>query len=200
MLPIVVIVAPSRSGKDSLQRLLSERLDAQGVPNKPFKWAGHVKRMTELTYGLPEGSLETNEVRNSFVPGTTTTYLDVLVSLYHCQDGLADLIFWKRPPLNYLRSAESKNFVLISTDTRCRFEAGFTEEENIKHGRPIITVRLMREGNTGLSSDVHLVENFHYLKKFSSLVIDVELPDDPKGFISNLNPIAKQITDFIVNS
>ena len=199
MLPIVVILAPSRSGKDSLQLILSTLLDDLKIPNKPVNWSSHFKRVMEMTYGLPVGSLET-ELRHQSIPGTTTTDLDVMVSMFHSQDALADRWFWKRPLLNYIRSEEAKELVLISTDTRDTFEAVATADLYIDHGRPIITVRLTREGNTGLSSDVNLVENFHYLKKFSSLVIDVELPDDPKGFISNLNPIAKQITDFIVNS
>ena len=199
MLPIITILAPSRSGKDSLQQLLSTKLDDLNIPNKPVKWSAHFKRVMEQTYGLPEGSLET-ETRHKLIPGTTTTYLDVMVSMFHSQEALADRYFWKRPLLNYIRSEEAKELVLISTDTRDTFEAVFTADLYIDHRRPIITVRLNRAGNAGLSSDQNLNANFEYLKKFSSLVIDVELPDDPKGFISNLNPIAKQITDFIVNS
>lgn len=197
MLPIVVLLAPSRSGKDSLTELLLDKLAHYGIPGENFKFAGHVKRVTELTYGLPVGSLDDNVTRHKVIPGTTITYLDVLVSLFHNQDTIIDKQYWKRPAINYLQSVSSWSKTLICTDVRDIFEAGFITQEQRQNGRPIILVKLIREGTEGLTSDKHLDANFNYLASFSKAVHTYTLADDRRNFISNLVPIANTLADLI---
>ncbi len=190
MKTIFVVLAPSRSGKDTLAGLIELNLkaDMDRLPVQ-LKWSGHVKRVVECTYGLPKGSLEDPNVRNAIIPGTSKTYLDLLVSFYHTQDQQADPYFWKRPVFRQLEDAMISELPIISTDTRDAFEVEAILDLKAKYDYQMITIKLDREGNPGLSSDKLLERNFEVLGCRSNIFLEFTVKDDPDNFRSNLLPV-----------
>lgn len=188
-----VILAPSRSGKDSLAKLMMQYMPKGSCTL--FKWADHVKRVVETTYGLNKGDLENDTIRNATIPGTNTTYLQMLVDFYHNQDRLSDSFFWKRPSLATL-SATLRDVTqhIISTDTRDIFEADAIAEMLPNSNYKLVLVKLHREQNKGLSSDLLLDRNVATLTPYAYKYLPVTVPnkDDYKA---HLVPLAMQLVE-----
>ena len=191
---IYVILAPSRSGKDSLASAIGDELLAQGIKRyTPFKWAGYVKRVVEQTYGLPEFALEDDNFRNQIIPGTFKTYLDLLKDFYHCQAHQADPFFWKRPQLRLLEELMADGTNICSTDTRDIFEAANIIELACKYSYTITVIKLKREGTEGLSTD-HLCDRiFQMFKEVPGTTIyNKQVPDSPY-YMNVLSLFAREI-------
>ncbi len=187
MKTIFVILAPSRSGKDTLASLLADKMDRKPVQ---LKWSSHVKRTVEYTYSLPIGSLELPEIRNSIIPGTTQTYLDLLVSFYHNQDKNADPYFWKRPVFRQLEEVMQEGSTIISTDTRDTFEVDAIIDLSTKYKYQVVLVKLDREGNSGLTSDMLLERNFKLLKSYADASLEFTIANDPDNFELKMVPVS----------
>ncbi len=162
---IIVVLGPSRSGKDTLTKHLN------GVNlkfSKPQKWA------LEHWGGLPDGALELDEYRNQELPYTSgVTYLDALVATYHFWKDFAPLAnkkFVIDEAISLL--AEGKN--AIFSDVRM-----IEELELIKTlGSPIIGIQLKRKSIDGLSTDKlldTLVENLCINKDIPFMVYHNDL-------------------------
>lgn len=184
---IYVILAPSRSGKDTLAKMIMSESNC-----RLFKWAAHVKRTVERTYGLRPYDLELDEVRNSCIPGTTITYLDILVDMYHLQDSLKDVHFWKRPALATLEQLMTERENIISTDTRDGFEVEAINNLSYIKGYFLVVVKLQREGNEGLSTDTSLEANYKILASHADKCFSYTVPsaDDYERY---LVPIALEL-------
>lgn len=194
MKTIYVILAPSRSGKDSLHREIYYQLKRNyNIDAVGFKWSDHVKRVVEDTYGLLHGALESDEIRNSFIPGTTTTYLQVLVSFYHLQESMADQYFWKRPMVEFLESCMKYENTIISTDTRDLFEAEKIIELSKLYGYEIAVIKLKRDGCDGLSSD-RLCDQIYTMLSEASLTEPrtIFCPDSPT-YKDHLAAVAREV-------
>lgn len=189
---IYAILAPSRSGKDSLALELYQMLPYNSV--RMFKWADHVKRTVEQTYGLRPFALELDEYRNATIPGTITTYLQLLVDLYHNQDRLSDPIFWKRPSLRLIKEMAEQHLTIISTDTRDICEADAIADLVQNYSYTLVLVRLYRDGHSGLTSDLLLDRNFETLSKVAHKTTTFSVPsvDDYKR---HLVPIARSLVE-----
>lgn len=191
MKTIFVIIAPSRSGKDTLAKALLPKLK-KSKHAVSFKWSDYVKRVVEETYGLNKGDLEIEEIRNSIVPGTVTTYLQILVDFYLTQDRIGDPYFWKRPIVDRLKFLMVQGLDIISTDTRDYFEAETIMSLAETHGYKIVPVSLSREGHFGLASDRNTDQLFKLLASVAGESYSYGIPDG-NGYKEALEEIASEL-------
>ncbi len=151
---IIAIIAPSRSGKDTLASML---------PGKNIKFSSPMKRVLEEWGGLPEGALEQDEYRNAELPFTPgKTYLDALIATYHFFLDYAPLLP-KAPVIKEMKYLLKWKKPIICTDIRMMEEAQLIVDLKA----PIFTVRLSREGSEGESSDGKAEEILALLKQHS---------------------------------
>ncbi len=184
---IIVILAPSRCGKDSLANLIGKN---QRVAN--FKWADFVKRMVETAYDLNYGDLEKPEIKAQIAPGTNVTFSDILVDFFHKQSSLADPLFFKRKPLAALDFLMEEHRTVVSTDTRNHFECRAIVDQAIKHDYKIHLVILARESVTSLTSDIELEVNYQYLERAAKTHYALTVPDC-KFYIAYLDLLCKEL-------
>ncbi len=186
---IFVLLAFSRSGKDSLANIILSR-----TPAINFKWSSFVKSMVEQAYGLHSGDLENPKIKCANVPSTSISYQDVLIDFFHKQGHLADPMFFKRKPLADLEWLMSGGKTIVSTDTRCSVEVAQLKDLVIQYGYKLHLVRLEREGVGYLSSDIDMVENYHRLLRTSTTDYYETITDSP-DYLKQLETLASTVLD-----
>lgn len=211
MTHIITIIAPSRSGKDTLAKML---------PCTNIKFSRPMKAALEQAGGLPEGALESDEYRNmplptwNHNPGVTRTamaslegyselpseafgsleflnirvleqdggtYLDALIATYHFFHRFAPMLP-KRGTIRQVKSLAQEGVPMVFTDVRMVEEV----EIILATGLPLVTVELSRQGSSSISTDGKAQEILELLKK-SSIAF---CPYDNSGSLDELRSFA----------
>jgi hypothetical protein len=171
--PIVVVLGLSRAGKDTFAKFLQQTLMRSGQPADIVKSSATMKRMLELAYRLPEGYLEGNGRYTEVRPGSTETYLDLMVKAFEHFRAIDRCIMFPRwtaaiqnspcPILTDVRSPEEMDYVLANYgQTPCLL---------------FVYVRRIAAGD-GLASDAHLTrnnmlaQNYRHITVFNNRTLD----------------------------
>jgi hypothetical protein len=142
----IVILGPSRSGKDTTFGVLCKTLE---VPLVNIKFSGPMKRVLEYMYVLPEGSMEDPGTRASEVPGLPgVTFLDLMVRCYHAWPLMDPRMGMERSKED-VRVAQDSGVIPVFTDVRKDCEAQYIRES---FDNPWV-IRLYRDSSVTLESD-----------------------------------------------
>lgn len=159
---IWVVLGKTRSGKDTI----GEVLTSGSYYFKRFKMADSMKRFIEKSYDLPAGAMEDSEYRNSKIPDSDRTYLDLMIEIYTLQPK-TDPLFWKRETFRQMRRfLEVEKLSIVCTDLRQPTEV--SEVIALAKHYPLIALRVDREGVPDIVSDEHLEDNWQRIKSIAS--------------------------------
>lgn len=159
---ILVILGKTRSGKDTIGEILTSK----SYYRKRVKMADAMKRFIEKSYVLPYGAMENPEYRNSKLPDSDRTYLDLMIEIYTLQPK-TDPLFWKRETFKEIkRLLEVEEMSVVLTDLRQPAEV--SEVLELAKHHPLIALRVDRDGVPTIVSDEHLEDNWQRIKTIAS--------------------------------
>ena len=159
---LIVVLGKTRSGKDTI----GEVITSESYYRKRVKMADQMKRFIEKSYDLPIGAMEDPEYRNSKLPDSDRTYLDLMIEIYTLQPK-TDPLFWKRETFRQMRQLlEVEKLSVVLTDLRQPSEV--TEVLKLAEHYPLIALRVNRDGVPDIVSDESLEENWQRVKNIAS--------------------------------
>jgi len=152
---VVCVVGKTRSGKDSIAKVILKELGDRAAL---IKFADPCKRYVEEVYNLPHGAMELEEYRQSLIPGTNKTFLDLLKHSFSAYDSV-DAMFWKHKTFRDITDAILFDKIVILSDIRHPSEANFVTQLSC----PVTLVRVDRDGCELIEPDKHLKANWSML-------------------------------------